>query len=119
VTHVELFKNLTMNSIQSHRENWDNLASDPGEFGKTGGVSLETASFEECARACEADTQCFQYAHHGHTCHIGMSVRLGHKKEADEGGIWQSGWNQTRIADWISSQPPCDHITFPAQGTKK
>lgn len=104
-----------MSSMSSHRENWDNLASDPGEFGKTGGVSVETPLFEECVRLCAADTNCFQYVHHGHTCYIGMSVRLGFKKEPDEEGIWRSGWNKTRLTEWISTQPVCDQITFPQQ----
>jgi hypothetical protein len=97
------------------RQNWDNLASDPGEFGKTGGISLEIESFEECAKACASDMNCFQYSHHGHSCHIGMSARLGHTKEKDGEGIWQSGWNETRLADWISNHPVCDETTFPEQ----
>jgi hypothetical protein len=105
--------------MPSHRENWDNLASDPGEFGKTGGLSLKTTLFEECARACEANIDCFQYAHHGQTCHIGMSVRLGYNKGGDRDGIWRSGWNKTRLADWIDRQPACDQVTFPKQDAKK
>jgi hypothetical protein len=91
--------------IQADRKNWDNLASDPGEFGKTGGVAVEAGSFRECAQACEADPQCLQYVHHGQTCNIGMSVRRGHKKnKADMGGKWRSGWNITRLADWMSRE---------------
>jgi hypothetical protein len=101
--------------LQSHRESWDNLASDPGEFGKTGGVSIHAATFTECTQACEADPNCFQYAHHGSTCHIGMSVRLGHEREADEDGMWESGWNLIRLREWMAVQPPCDQITFPVQ----
>ncbi|KAL2072690.1 hypothetical protein VTL71DRAFT_12033 [Oculimacula yallundae] len=115
LTHEELFNTFILDSIVSERDNWDNLASDRGEFGKTGGVSSETSSFEECARACEADEKCFQYSHHGNTCNIGMSVRLGYKKEADDVGIWRSGWNKTRLIDWAAKQPSCGPVTFPKQ----
>jgi hypothetical protein len=104
-----------LNSLPSERENWDNLASDAGEFGKTGGVSSEAASFQDCEQACEADEKCFQYSHHDHKCYIGMSVRLGYEKKIDQDGVWRSGWNKTRLADWASKQPQCDQITFPAQ----
>lgn len=101
----------------SERENWDNLASEKGEFGKTGGVTSDAASFEDCAHACEMDEKCFQYSHHERTCNIGMSVRLGYRKEADGEGTWRSGWNTTRLAEWASKQPLCDHGSFPEQDT--
>jgi hypothetical protein len=104
-----------MPSLELQGRDWDNLASDPGEFGSTGGVEWKAQSFEDCAKACEADMKCLQYVHHGDNCHIGMSVRLGHKKEADEEGIWQSGWNRTRLDDWMANRLPCDRISFPAQ----
>jgi hypothetical protein len=97
------------------RENWDNQASDKGEFGKTGGVLKEAASFKECARSCEYDDHCFQYSHHGNKCHLGMSVRFGDAKLPDEEGKWSSGWNMTRLANWISQQVPCGNIEFPVQ----
>ena len=96
-----------MPALQVYRKDWDNLASDPGEFGKTGGVLVDVGSFEQCAEACQADVKCLQYSHHGNRCHIGMSVRLGYEKKADNEEIWQSGWHRTRLDDWISSQVPC------------
>ncbi|KAH6682836.1 hypothetical protein B0J14DRAFT_468567 [Halenospora varia] len=116
LTHMELFKNLTVNSLSPRRKNWDNLASDPGEFGKTGGVEREATTVEECAKFCTADKDCFQYTHHDRTCYIGMSIRLGYEKKADEGGVYQSGWNLERLERWIGKQTSCDHVTFPAQG---
>ncbi|KAH8754459.1 hypothetical protein BGZ57DRAFT_945022 [Hyaloscypha finlandica] len=50
LTHAEIFRNLVTSSIEPNRRNWDNLASDPGEFGKTGGL-LQAPTFEECRRA--------------------------------------------------------------------
>jgi hypothetical protein len=112
LTHAEIFRNIVISSIKPNHKNWDNLASGPREFGKTGGVLLQASTFEECVQACEVDINCLQYVHHGDTCHIGSSLRLDHEMEADEQGIWQSGWNQTRLNDWMSSQIPCDHNTF-------
>ncbi|TVY40953.1 hypothetical protein LSUB1_G003109 [Lachnellula subtilissima] len=114
-THMEFFNDFVRGSLPDSRENWDNVASDPGEFGKTGGVESNAASFEDCAQACEANKECFQYSHHGDICYIGMSVRLGYKKEVDQEGTWRSGWNKTRLADWASKQPICKSITFPKQ----
>ncbi|TVY39000.1 hypothetical protein LOCC1_G006871 [Lachnellula occidentalis] len=114
-THMELFNDFVTGSLLDSRENWDNVASDTGEFGKTGGVKSDAISFEDCAQACEANQDCFQYSHHGITCNIGMSVRLGYEKEADQEGTWRSGWNKTRLADWASKQPTCKTATFPKQ----
>lgn len=106
---------MLLGSIPAQEENWDNVSSDPGEFGKTGGVSSETATFEECGQACEANPDCFQYSHHGNSCKIGLSVRRGYKKEADDGGVWRSGWHKARLLEWVSKQPTCDVIVFPSQ----
>ncbi|KAH7364073.1 hypothetical protein BKA65DRAFT_419260 [Rhexocercosporidium sp. MPI-PUGE-AT-0058] len=115
LTHEEVFNTFIMNSLVPERENWDNLASERGEFGNTGGVTSESPSFEDCAHVCEADEKCFQYSHHGNTCNIGMSVRLGYKKDADDEGIWRSGWNMTRLAAWAVKQPKCEPVDFPKQ----
>lgn len=63
-------------------------------------------------KACEEDEKCFQYSFHGQKCSIGRSVRLGHAKVADGEGIWQSGWNKSRLAQWSKEQPSCNNITF-------
>ncbi|KAH9215376.1 hypothetical protein DL95DRAFT_388684 [Leptodontidium sp. 2 PMI_412] len=115
LTHEEIFNAFIMESLVSELENWDNLASERGEFGKTGGVTSETSTFEECAHLCELDEKCFQYSHHGNTCNIGMSVRLGYKKDADDEGVWRSGWNKTRLAEWAAKQPNCGPVAFPKQ----
>ncbi|KAG9231123.1 hypothetical protein BJ875DRAFT_517942 [Amylocarpus encephaloides] len=117
LTHADILNELWLGSMTTSRQDWDNQASDPGEFGQTGGVLKETASFEDCIQACEDDEKCFQYSHHGNKCHIGMSVRYGDKKKADDEGKWYSGWNMTRLADWISKQPHCDKIEFPVQSS--
>jgi hypothetical protein len=115
LTHSDILNELWMGSMNTYRENWDNQASDKGEFGKTGGVLKKTASFEDCALACVHDDGCFQYSHHGKRCHWGMSVRFGDEKSPDEEGKWSSAWNMTRLVDWISQQQPCGNVEFPMQ----
>lgn len=117
LTHMEIFKDFLANDLRPERLAWDNVASDRGEFGKTGGVLVETATtFEDCTRACEANEDCFQYSQHGQTCNLGMSVRAGSPKQADHDGAWRSGWNLTRLAQWSSKQPECNGVSFPVQG---
>ncbi|TVY47678.1 hypothetical protein LOCC1_G002888 [Lachnellula occidentalis] len=89
-THADIFRDFTMKSIPdgSYRANWDGtFASDRYEFDKYNGMSLEPKSFQDCIEACEADENCLQYTHHDETCYIGTTIRLGFKKEEDEGGI--------------------------------
>ncbi|CZT08582.1 uncharacterized protein RCO7_08135 [Rhynchosporium graminicola] len=117
LTHQEIFDTFVLDTLVSERDNWDNMASEPGEFGETGGVSSLTTTFEECSQACEADERCFQYSHHGNTCNIGMSVRLGYKKEANKEGVWRSGWRKDRLIGWAKSQPKCGPASFPKQTT--
>lgn len=93
------------------RENWDNLSSEKGEFGKTGGVVLENiSSFQDCTDACEADANCFQSSHHDKSCFLGMSVRRGSARDSDNEGVWRSGWNRKRLDNWLSKQSKCNHV---------
>ncbi|KAL2062592.1 hypothetical protein VTL71DRAFT_5664 [Oculimacula yallundae] len=112
LTHTEILRDFLLPQIPLNRSNWDNLASERGDFGRTGGVQSEATSLEECTKACEIDEKCFQYSFHGHNCSIGRSVRFGREREPDKEGSWQSGWNLTRLADWSKEQPPCSNITF-------
>lgn len=105
LTHAELFKELLHDLILPERQDWDNLASEKGEYGKTGGVIHETPTFHGCKEVCEKDEKCFQYSHHGNTCSIGMSVRIGSAKSADEKGAWRSGWHTGRLEEWLAKQP--------------
>ncbi|KAK0123950.1 hypothetical protein ONS95_008939 [Cadophora gregata] len=112
LTHSEILQDFLLSQIPDSRSDWDNLASEAGEFGHTGGVFSDAASFEECSKTCEQNKDCLQYSYHETTCSIGKSVRLGHARDADEDGSWHSGWNKTRLADWVKAQPPCGHVAF-------
>lgn len=59
-------------------------------------------SFENCAKACDATPECFQYVHHEKECKLGHSFRLGKYSSPGRGDriLWRSGWNVTRIRKW-------------------
>jgi hypothetical protein len=82
------------------REDWDNFAAIPGQDGKTGGGNIDTETVGECAGACEAEESCFQYAHHGRTCYLSKSVRMGEGRASDGRGTWRSGWHLARMERW-------------------
>lgn len=94
-----------------YRENWDNWASDT----RNGGVEYHVETFEACAWFCEKVEECLQYSYHGQTCSMSTSVRAGVEKEADEKGMWRSGWKKDRIVEWAEKQPKCDTVEFPQQ----
>ncbi|EPE35713.1 hypothetical protein GLAREA_05050 [Glarea lozoyensis ATCC 20868] len=113
--HADVLKELWLRDMTERRENWDNLAADKGEFGKTGGVKKVAATFEECKSACEGDEDCFQFSWHGGKCFVGRSVRFGEERIPDEGGEWTSGWSLTRLESWMGRQEGCDGVEWPGQ----
>ena len=99
---------LTANDIPT--EDWDNVSSKSERgSGLTGGEDkrIRPEFVDECATACEANANCKQYIHDAETCFIGKAIRLSQRKEPKNGNRWRSGWQQDRIADWISKQPSC------------
>ncbi|KAL2060811.1 hypothetical protein VTL71DRAFT_8863 [Oculimacula yallundae] len=63
-------------------------------------------SFEDCAKACTAQPECFQYVHGDKKCRLGHSFRLGKYAPPGKGDRieWRSGWNLTRIRAWTNSE---------------
>jgi len=98
------------------REDWDNFSwkVEMGS-GLSGGEdeNFETESFEKCGAACEANTNCFQFQYDNERCFIGKAIRLGEGRIIGDNKRWRSGWNQGRIADWISKQEACNTVEFP------
>ncbi|PVH77896.1 glycosyltransferase family 31 protein [Cadophora sp. DSE1049] len=120
LTWAEMFEGLVKHQLQSMpdmQEDWDNYSSvvDVGSGILYEGVKKTTTqSFEECATTCEANTECVQYTFDGEACYWGKAIRLGERRMPEDGKHWRSGWNQTRMADWISKQPKCnDVVEFP------
>lgn len=118
LTHSEIFKDFIVPSLPSYRDNWDGtFAVEAGEFLQKPELALDSTSFEQCSSACQDDEKCFQYSHHNNTCYIGRTIRLGFAKEADQGGLWRSGWDIARISNWLQIQPECGEASFPAPGS--
>ena len=97
------------------REDWDNISwrSDLGS-GLTGedDEKVTTQSAKECAAACEANAHCFQFVLDGESCFLGKAIRLGERRNPSDGKRWRSGWNQGRIANWVTKQT-CNGVQFP------
>ncbi|TVY14855.1 hypothetical protein LARI1_G008296 [Lachnellula arida] len=111
LTYTELFYEHLIPSLPAYRNNWDNQAFDQW----LGGRQVIAGSFDVCAQLCYADEECLQYSYHNTTCTIAKFIRFGIERKADEDGMWRSGWNRDRIADWASRQPACDQVKFPGQ----
>ncbi|CAL3965495.1 unnamed protein product [Diplocarpon coronariae] len=66
-------------------------------------------SYENCARACEASEECFQYvfAEQEQECKLGHSFRLGRYKAPAKGDrvVSRSGWKLKRIRSWTKNNP--------------
>ncbi|KAH8812628.1 hypothetical protein F5884DRAFT_702064 [Xylogone sp. PMI_703] len=54
-------------------------------------------SFEDCGRACEEQTRCYQWAYFDNTCGFSHSYRLGAKKRPMDGVSYKSGFLLERI----------------------
>ncbi|KAH7312812.1 hypothetical protein BKA65DRAFT_372553, partial [Rhexocercosporidium sp. MPI-PUGE-AT-0058] len=111
--------------LVDERENWDNLAHGmtysaeelsklENKWAKEDRLDKQTdiekvahISFENCAKACTARPECFQYVHGDTKCKLGHSFRLGKYAAPGHGDRieWRSGWNLTRIRTWTKENP--------------
>jgi hypothetical protein len=109
VTYSEIFNGLVLESIPSEsRTDWDNSSGDE--------TIKDIDSMESCIAACSKNDKCLQLRYNGDECMLSTKkVKLGevHKPKKDDEKKWQSGWNQTRIAEWASRQTPCTKLVFP------
>ncbi|KNG86190.1 hypothetical protein ANOM_005524 [Aspergillus nomiae NRRL 13137] len=56
------------------------------------------SSFEQCQKACQEHSKCFQFAYHDQTCGFSFSYRLGYQKDPEDGkGSYKSGWILDKI----------------------
>ncbi|XMA19664.1 hypothetical protein WAI453_012455 [Rhynchosporium graminicola] len=123
ITWAEVFGALVKEQVQSMpdmQEDWDNYSNVADLWSgipSDGANKNSTQEFEECAKICEADANCFQYSWDGQDCFRGQSIRLGERTKPG-GKKWRSGWHQPRIEEWISKQPPCNDANV-ADGSKR
>ncbi|KAF3910202.1 hypothetical protein ABW21_db0201910 [Orbilia brochopaga] len=119
LTHAEIYANLVKDPLQAMpaiREDWDNISwrIEMGSGLSNGEDERPKAqSAEECAKACEANTQCLQFVFDSEQCYLGKAFRLGEKRAPENGKRWRSGWNQARIAEWVAKQEVCNDVKFP------
>ena len=98
LVHRELFTGMIWDTIPDYADDWSNGAE--GEF-----VS-DLGSTTECQKFCQYDENCFQSVYDGKDCVLGANFfKLGYAQNATETQRWQSSWNRTRIAVWVSSHP--------------
>ncbi|KAF4626569.1 hypothetical protein G7Y89_g11592 [Cudoniella acicularis] len=108
VLYAEIFKDLLFDTIPDELADWDNMAKDEA-------VSNIT-SVEGCIEACANNSDCFQSLYTGDECSLGTkNFRFGEKHAPEGNKKWQSSWNRTRIAAWVSKQTPCNSVAFPFQ----
>lgn len=135
--HRDVFHAFVEPALVPEREDWNNLVSDAlylvegytdrkfsdGEIAraKHGDKPLSDAqahaheSFEACGAACADEPKCLQYRWNDGLCQLGWSVRLGRpmKREAVHAKRWFSGWNLTRIDEFVQKQGECGEIKWP------
>ncbi|KAH7327135.1 hypothetical protein BKA65DRAFT_528149 [Rhexocercosporidium sp. MPI-PUGE-AT-0058] len=112
VLYSELFVDLVWNFLPDSLENWDNMSD---------GITVpEIHTAENCAKACEMNRHCLQSLFNGNECKLGTAkIIFGEKHDVGNGEKkWQSTWNKTRIAAWVSKQKRCGTIKFPFQDGK-
>jgi hypothetical protein len=133
--HGDVFRAFVEPHLIPAREDWNNLSGDQmylkqgytdrkfsdGELSRAKKDGLSEAethaheSFEACAGACAGESRCLQYRWQDGMCQLGWSIRLGRPMKRDnvEKNRWMSGWNLTRIDDFVQQQKPCGKVEWP------
>lgn len=122
------------------REDWTNISDDrvyetpklDGEGGERAAQEqreklaewekVAHMSLENCRRACEKTSDCFQYLYyHEQKCGISRSFKIGYplKHEEELSKRQTSGWLLDRIDKWVAKQGECTNIIWPDVGPKK
>ena len=119
------------NGLPEKKDDWDNI-SDASEYSLPFPPILDldpNTNFERCRSACQRAEECFQFFFRNTTelnskgelklkphCGLSAAFRLGHAMpiqdfdNEDEPGVfrsWTSGWNRTRIAQWVEQNWEC------------
>ncbi|KAF1811715.1 hypothetical protein P152DRAFT_507906 [Eremomyces bilateralis CBS 781.70] len=102
-TFSDFFNAVVRNNLPDELEDWDSLSTDTME---------QAESYNACKQRCEQAKECFQFAFDGKRCGLGKSIHLGQRRDQKDNKKWRSGWNKSKIEQWIAKQPPC-HPTFP------
>ncbi|SLM33672.1 hypothetical protein LPUS_02207 [Lasallia pustulata] len=123
----EIFEFFVEPNLKPEREDWDNLSKDqviespkptdddqPDPEWEEKPMAEKNAfrSFEDCGAFCASQPDCFQYVHHGSSCGISKSFKLGQKQPEKNGEKWRSASNMTRIREFTESHRPCKNVDW-------
>ncbi|KAH6695102.1 hypothetical protein F5X68DRAFT_266729 [Plectosphaerella plurivora] len=133
--HADVFRAFVEPRLVPHREDWNNLSNNQlylkkgytnrkfsdGEVNRAKKEGLSEVemhaheSFEDCAGACAEESRCLQFRYNDGLCQLGWSISLGRpmKRELERKSRWMSGWNLTRIEDFVREQGPCGEVEWP------
>lgn len=108
----------------TRREGWTNAAwDDLGFDAPPGGETVEEVealTAASCEIACEEDEGCFSWTHHGYTCSLVYSIRIGYPRflEGEDGAVGEerdmsfvAGWMTARIGRWVEEHP-CEDVQW-------
>jgi Fringe-like len=118
LTIEDFYRGYIESQIVAYRDDWDNESADivieaPKEEVEQPKKSLRWKwdepykSFNLCGKACQENPECFMFRHHGETCSLGRSWKLGRKRLLENGVSWKSGWNLNRINKFKAENSPC------------
>ena len=108
----ELYKTMAQDFAEAQKPDWDNISDDvfyraPGVKGDREKKPEEMTqiekeaylSLENCAKACDAETKCYQYLYSDKVCSFAWSFRIGRKRKGST-----SGWPLERISKFQKSK---------------
>ncbi|MCJ1247137.1 hypothetical protein MMC30_004348 [Trapelia coarctata] len=122
---MEIFEYFVHPNLNPNRTDWNNLSNDIhytpppdnepdksyygrkwSELTDTERASIESP--ENCLKACEANSECFQWLHHDRECVLHRSVSLGgSQKQAGSSTSWTSGWMIEKIEEFRAEMKNC------------
>ena len=116
----DVFYHFVKDAFAAQRHDWSNLSNgqrytpdDQLDFGGRKWHELddiERASAESavnCAKLCDAKSDCYQWEHHDQECKLGRSITLGGPKAALNNKPFVSGWKLDRIGAFQQQMKNC------------
>jgi hypothetical protein len=115
-------------NLTDSRDDWDNMSDDciyrpenselidrQKKWEECNDLEREAyKSFDDCGRACKADSFCYQWSFYGENCAVSRSFKLGHGKvpphsdaNPDPGSRIRSGWDLDRIRKFREDAGEC------------
>lgn len=103
--------------IISSRDDWDNKSvdniytksedDDDDTLGRFEMSNQLYDSYDRCSEGCKEDDGCLQFSFTEGKCGFGTSVKLGERRESQDGVSMRSGWHLDKIAKFKAKNSPC------------